>query len=491
MTGGRATRAKRRRRKPTRRTLLRHALIKGLVSTIIAALGAIFFYLSDLRFWGADLSQSVLVQFDGGALGLSPADGGTDAGLRAAPERWAFVDIGPRFCAARAEGRSICPPETARTDPSALARLLAWVVVQRPRVVVLDIEAIRDVEELRAVNAALPEESGERRTPILVALPFEPEIASLSGGQPVVVLDGRAAQLLRASIGTRLRFRPTLIQAPAPVARHLLTEVRITGDPELSRLDTISFAAALVARTPGDDPFAIIDEAEGGQSAGHCRPPVSDHCRTRFALTERFFSFRPAIPADDPEARNEADVRATEGLRSIYLPAPAIDRLDAQSAGSALADAVVVIGDSRIAAQDRPWTALGDVAGAEVHLNDIRQFTYLRPAPDSLGAYLVAELPLLLLGFFVVAGIEALLAWRRSKKPPLPVRSFRYPLAGLNALLLIAGTSGFLSYLYLYLFGAGGFTDIITPMVGLLTLTALEFLFRLAAWFEARFGMEH
>jgi hypothetical protein len=466
-------------RTPDWRALVRLALVRALISTIIALAGTVLFYVADWRHFGADISQSVYVQFPGGALGA-----GLDANSQTGPasaDRWALVDIGPRFCAGGDSSPSICPPETSRTDPLALARLVRWIAAQEPRVVVVDIEAIRTPDELRSVSGLL-KSIGRPSPPVLVALPFE-EPVSAPGNKPAILIEPRAAELVAASRGTSIRFHPSQIRAPVPVARSLLTEVGVVGDPSLERLDTLSFAAAMALRAPSAHDGSL---AWGGHGE-KCRP-MSDPCRARFEATERLFSFRPVTPADDPEARVEIDRQSAGDFQYAYVPAPAADLLDQVPRNGALQGSVVLVGDTRYSANDRPWTALGDVSGAELQLNDIRQFAMLAPAPDTLGSYLAGEAPLLAAGFLAVMTIELLLAVRRSRRPEVARDSLLYPLRSLWSLLLILLASALVAIVYIRIHHPHGrLTDFVTPFIALPAFTLCEFFLNLFAWVKTRF----
>jgi hypothetical protein len=483
------------RQAPALRGLLVPPLIKASISVFIALVGALLFYLSDLRHWGADLSQSVYVQFAGGGLGSGRSAANRRGGdALSATERWTLVDIGPRFCEQASDAAaSICPPETARTDPRAVARLLRWVAAQRPRMIVVDIEAIRSVEELRYASGLLRTLGRARLPSILVALPFE-ERGSADGKQPAILVDPRTSQMLAASFETPFRFHPTQIRAPAPVARTLLTQVRVLGDPSLGNLDTLSFAAARTVRGNGSDAAghgASADARHRGGEGSDCNSLAAPRCRSLYELSERAFSFRPVTAADDPDARVEIDYQAAPGFQYAYVPAPAPWMLDRVPADGPVRDSIVLIGDTRYSAQDRPWTAIGDVSGAELQLNDVRQFWMARPAPDTLASYMWGEMPLVASGFLVVLLVEALLAERRARRPKVEKTSFRYPLQRLWSLLFIGMGSTMVAMVFILAHRSEGrATDFVTPFLCLLVFTLLEFFISVVGWVEARFGHE-
>jgi CHASE2 domain-containing sensor protein len=157
-----------------------------------------------------------------------------------------------------------------------------------------------------------------------------------------------------------------------------------------------------------------------------------------------------------------------------------------------LAESVVLIGDTRSTSHDHHWTAIGAVSGAEIHLNDIRQFSMMKPAPDTLGDYLASEMPLLMAGFFAVLLVEIWLSFRRNHKPGLEKTSFRYLVSVFWSLLLIGLVLTIVAAAFMRLHDFHGrVPDIVTPFVALFLFTATESLCRLVMWIEARLAPDH
>jgi hypothetical protein len=372
-----------------------------------------------------------------------------------------------------------------------LAKLIAWVSAAAPRLIVVDIEGVQTREELRYLEAAL--QRGERRVPVFMPIPFESSGDAPGTREPTIVLDERAAKPFgEAADDGRISFYSSQITAPAPVARRLLTRVRIAGLAAMSEVDTLAFAAALAVRSSDPVHAPNAQALPAGRGAGSCDVPRSDLCRQLFHETERVFSFRPVTPADDAYAAVETQVQRAPNFLYLYLPAPHADAIDRMPATTALADAVVLIGDTRSSSNDHRWTAIGAVSGAEVHLNDIRQFSVMQPAPDTLGAYLSAEAPLLAVGFFAIVLVEIWLGFRRARKRKVVKTSFRYPLSTLWSLLLVSLALALVAGAFMKFHHFNGrVPDIVTPYVALLLFTLADFFFRLLIWIEARLAPDH
>lgn len=470
--------------------------MKALIGVTVAILVSTAVFMFNGRYWGSDISQSVLVQFPGGGLGV-PFDGDRDGagapGRRAPPSHWAFVDIGPRFCADHGgSSPSLCPPQVARTDFDGVAQLIGWVASAQPRLIVVDIASVRSEAERGALENRLPGMTGSTAA-ILIALPSENGEGSRSEPEPVIIAEPGSGPLVESPDQAPIRFLPALIRAAVPTSRLLLPEAQIAGEQSRSRLPTLSFGAALVARARGNAPIRILDDYERIASVAPgttaCAFPASARCRELYSDTERVFSFAPVPPADEPGNGVEARRVSADGFLYLYLPAP-VPGHAAPPPGD-LADSVVVIGDSREAAGDRHWTALGYVSGAEIHLNDIRQFSIAAPAPRTgfLG-YLLQELPYLMIGWAVASLVHTFVGLRRIKRAHPEEPESQGLIWRVIVLLVIALVTipAFSIYVYFHI-GHGEPPDFVTPYLALFCGGAIEAIFRVISWMELRFGL--
>jgi hypothetical protein len=466
----------------------------ALVATFIATFASLLVYLTDYRYRGSDISQSLLSEFPGGPLGPGAGHGRAAPaapGAISPPTNWIFLDLGPRFCAPGEDGiLPSCPPE-ARTDPLRLARLIGWVARAAPRVLVVDVNVVRTRAELRVLEvslAALPV-----RVPIVIALPIEGARLSGPAGDPVIGVSEETAALLELRQGSTIRLLPATIWPSSPVSRRLMPDVRVVGAGPLRRVPTLSFGAALVAVAPPQAPFADVDQfaaaTDAGAGSGTCAHLTAPRCAADFRASERVFSF-PVVPPADGEEDAEAERHSAEQFLYLYLPAPRTAEVGLPPAD--IRDAVVVIGDSRGAAEDHHFTALGEADGAEIVLNDIRQFVASQPVPaGGLGSYMWNELPYLGLGFLAVSSIEGVRSHRRTRRPRPKRKAFLNLLSGIGQLLVISSLTAVLFVLYLLVGGRHGPPDFVTPFATLLLGSAIELLFRMIRPLEARKGSGH
>jgi hypothetical protein len=479
---------------------LRKPIIKGALKALIGVIVAIAVssgvFVFDGRYWGSDLSQSVLVQFPGGGLGVPSGageEGAGSPGKRPAPTHWAFVDIGPRFCADHVAGLpALCPPRAPRTDPDAVAQLIGWVAAARPRLIVVDITSVQSEAERGALERRLPAMTGSV-TAILVTWPSQDGEAWRSGSEPVIIADRDSEALVEAPGRAPIRFLPALIRASVPTSRLLLPQASIAGGQNRSQIPSLSFGAALVARARGNAPIRILDDYErlAAVASGPtpCGVLASIGCRELYSSTERVFSFAPVPPADEPGNDVEARRISANGFLYLYLPAPLPG--DASPPPQDLTDSVVVIGDSREAAGDRHWTALGYVSGAEIHLNDIRQFSISPPAPRTgFVGYMLQELPYLLIGLVIAGLVHVYVGLRRLKRAHPAEPEPQGLLARMSVLLVIglATIPAFSVYVY-YHIGHGELPDFVTPYLALFCGGTIEAIFRVISWIEFRFDL--
>lgn len=461
--------------------MLAIALVNAGVSFLIAVFLTILLSLTPAHRFGSDLTQKIylVLGVPGGALGAAGSD--RDPSGNAPVRKWVFVDLGGRFC--KAPGTARCPPEAPWTDRKALARIIAAVRASKPRVVILDVvSAPHDGGEDEALKAAL-------------RVPGSPVILTWMPGKRPGVAGGRVTLSVRrdeflcevprcADLPT-VRYLPALATRSGSTARMLGSRYRLYDDYGNSwDSPGAGLGAAMVAASPADAPWSRIDAFARRGSAGpaslkDCVLADSERCLHAYAATERVFSFLPVRPGADLPAPPTDD-----GFLHL-IPDDPPARL------TQLRDSVVVIGDSRREAGDRWWTAAGDTAGAEIILNDARQFLVAPPAGGrSLPAYLLAKLPFLLSGFAVLLAFNLALAWRRIARPRPP--TLRPPLiAGMRALARLVVVAGVTALLFLIMIWWGDFRkpgmppDIVTPFVGLIAESCFEALHQFATAIHA------
>ncbi|MDB5423535.1 MAG: hypothetical protein JWQ29_951 [Phenylobacterium sp.] len=456
----------------------RHALVSAAIEAVVGlvitlALAAIV-YSSNLNQAGADLSQRLLLALSapGGALGVARHD--EDHALRAPPQTWVFVDLGGAFCNP-GQGAQRCPPYRLRTDREALSRLLAKVLEQGPRVVVLDVLTDRAADG-DVGDAALRKVLSQARRPVLLA--WSPNEAPRAAGRPLLnALDQQLLFPLGGADGfPNARYLPAMKHMSGPAARQLGPDYDVASEGSISRAPGIAYAAALVARSPDADPWALVRRFDTARQSDLCPIRPASGCEP-WRRTDRVFSFPATKPDSDPVEvladRAPAFVRVTPGLEE---PLPA-----------SLAGAVVVIGNSQ-SEGDRSWSAVGDVSGAELILNDIRQFAAAPPEPAPPAAvHLLHEWPFFLAGAVAMFFGNAVVNLRWPHPPPRPPgtrpslgHTLRLALQsasrlGLTALLSIA------LFLPVAIYGGGHFgrpPDFVTPFVGILLDSLFELLHR-------------
>ena len=449
-----------------------HALPNSLVATVISVLVTVLIYLAGIHVWGADASQAIVARVaDAGALGTTPSARRAAMLGSARPTRWALVDLGPRVCAPPPAGDiSLCPPQTARTDLGAIVHVIKWIDASKPRLIVVDVMAVRSVAEANALDALLADVSA----PVLMALPNESE-SQLEGQLASVFASGDEAKL--ASRTGKVRYFYPLIQPDEPVSRILMPAVSMAGTEGGLLAPTLSYAAATLL---GLDPKCRVNGSE------------SSRCLTDYAQTPRVFSFARVPSAGS--ATWDGSIRAsTNGHLFLYVAAPRPGEGHAQV--PELEKSVVIIGNTntRLSARDYFWTAIGEVSGVEVQLNDIRQFTLAEPSPlPGLVGVLIADLPFLLIGF-----VAALLVRALSRRFPLAedgspfsrrLRRWRRTFGVMIAITLLS-VAAFAASQYLFP-PRGAAPDFFTPLISIMLGNVLEAAFQVTTWIEQRFRPE-
>lgn len=376
--------------------LARNALVDAIVGLFIALIAVTVVFMTPLRTVTSDLSQRLLLTagLSGGALGdvHGPASG------PAPPSGWFFVDLGPRLCAAEGGG-ALCPPNAPRTDRDQLAKVIAAVRAQNPRLVILDVRTSAEDETSGAFRQAILAPG----SPVLLSWAPYTKVEPKGDGRSVLVTREGDAMALGPG-ASHVRYFPALKRMSGPAARLLTPDYQVVGpDGRSRRAPGIAYAAAAVAQAPHGRPWEELDPPSAVPGGGHrsdCTARMSQSCLDAFRATERVFSF--------PPVREAALPISSAAVRFGHLtPGQDTQRLTAE-----LRDGVVIIGDSRSGAGDRTWTAVGEVSGAEIILNDVRQYLLAPPSPPAgFVAVLLQEAPILLAGAVSLFVVHALFGW--------------------------------------------------------------------------------
>lgn len=465
------------RRRRSQRFAWKSGAEEALTGLFVALVVSILIFSTPISRFGIDFSQKILLGLDieGGALGQTPAS------MQDAPADWVFVDLGGRFCGSQ-DGGALCPPRQLRTDRTALAGLLAQVRAQKPRLIILDVATEPVGEREDAALVALLNQPG---SPILLSWsPMGEDTHTQQDGQATLGYD--PARFLcdpAACLFPNARYFPSLRRISGTTARWLTPEFRtvsVEGDRALI-VPSISRAAAHVARAPASSPWSLIDAAANAKVPDiGCDRISPAECATAYRQTQRIFSFAPVA-----QGAKRTDAHAWNALTFTHYtpdPNPVPGTLPRTLGG-----AVVVVGDSRESARDRTWSAVGSVSGAEIILNDARQFLIAPPRPTpGLLAYIWSESPFLLMGFLAVFLVSSRLARHQSSAPTRIGQAAR-ALGRPTAVLLLAMLTTALFYVaYLWLSGIspGAPPDIVTPFIGTMLEGFLELMHRLTTFVQ-------
>lgn len=441
------------------------ALREAFVTVVVAVLVTAFIYGVGLRQQGADLSQRLLVANDS-PLRFAPSRDG----ISRPPASWVFVDVDVQPCS----------PEVVPCDRSLrarqhmLARLLRAAREARPRVVAVDM-VVGSGERASTLEPVLRDELNRAGPPVLLA--WLPLPSMIEAQRRIVHLESADALPLQPTTFLSARFLPALISS-RPTARELVPSACIQGPsgPPIV-VPTLSYAAALIAAAPQGG-FSLLDAVYGAEE-GVGTPPTCDWLprspeSQQFAQTERVFSARSlreqrfASEANYwPPAGNWLHFRVgTSG--EIALPSEVIE------------DGVVVIGSAAPDAFDTHWTALGEIKGGEILLNDIRQFTLTsaKPSPGTWGN-LAAKWPFFIAGFIAAFIMSLIVFWRERPQGDSGIRA-AFGALGTSVLhllgMLILTAAAFAAILWLMPHQLGSPPDFVTPYVAL----GAEGLFELA-----------
>ncbi len=451
-----------------RRLQWRQAFTPALSGLFVAVVVSLLIYSTPLAQFGADASQRLMLGLNlgGGALGAP-----NQTMKPHSPTNWVFVDLGGRFCGGESGGR-LCPPARANTDRNALANLLSKLRARQPRLIILDV-ATKPVPDEDEALLALLKRSG---APILLAWnPDSDHLQTDPSGN--VSLVSERQNFLCDPFACRFpaaRYFPSLRRMSGPTARRLAADYAVadTEGAATRRVPSIAHAAAMIAQAPGDAPFALLDaapETPTVRAARNCPDVDARTCSMMFAETERVFSFKPVDPSVP-----RTDGESWPPLAFLhYVPDanPITDSLPRD-----LTDAVIVVGDSRESAGDRTWAVTGEVSGAELILNDSRQFLLAGPHPKpGLFAHLRSEIPFLLVGFAALLIIQACLG-HHAQRP----RGFRANIvtvsrtAALLLLTMVVTALAFAGLLWMRGIDTGAPTDLVTPFLGIVLESLLD-----------------
>ena len=366
---------------------LRHGLVEAISDVIIAVLIAFTIYAIGLRHTAENFSQRLLTHWlPGGALGPHPGE---------RPSVWAFVDIGPDICKHGSIHQGLCPPDTLVTDDKTLADIVHDVRQKNPHVVVLNISSAgaingrSDAPPYPGENLAM--ELSRDGPPVLIAWSVDPEkMQKPSSGIASINLSDSQAAALTAPM-PYARFLPALIDSHSSF---LLPWFEYSARSGTGAIASLSFGAALVAHTDRSAPFVKLDAIARGPSMPDgdfvnraCLPEASVACLKSYSDTERIYSFPGQI-----EKRQHPD------LPYLYIT-PSLVRPSGLNID--LKDAVVIIGNSNVE-DDQYDTPVGRMSGAELQINDIRQFALTLPIGHvPVWRMIWDERPFFLAGFLV------------------------------------------------------------------------------------------
>lgn len=464
---------------PRRRTLadaLREALV-GLVFAIMVA--PLIFCIGGRGQLTSDWSQRLHFVLDatGGALGPG------ETPRSDLPRSWYFVDLNGDFCQSDASVRR-CPPDVAQTDHKALGRLLENILAQHPRLVIVDILLAKSpvAADDRALLAAL----GKTSTPVLLS--WAPREGSLNAPTLEAQGDDLLFSLDPANALPNVRYLPAVKSMDGPTTRYLSSYRSVSLANRLINLPTIAYGAALILASPRAHPFARLDRFDKVAVAPECGIAEVGPC-SDYDQTQRIFSFPRRAPHEEVDYVGTHDDPFYARIDRVAAP-----RVGAASAERRLKDAVVVIGNSDFAAGDQAWSALGDVSGAELIINDVRQ--YLVSPPHAQSGFwsqfvdaLSEEIGFYLLSAVAIFVTEAIVDLRW----PLHAAGAEHDDAGFTfrhllralAKLFIEILLSFLSYGAMISFWRHPIVDFVSPFFGSLVQAIIESLYHIKKCLDA------
>lgn len=441
------------------------------VGLLFAALVApLIFALTGKAHWTLDWSQQLDIVTDraGGALGA--ADIPNAPGRPPAPKSWYFIDLHGGFCD-RAETVAYCPPDTPVTDHGRLARLLANVAKQGPRLIVLDVLLAKSAD--KGGDQAILDVLKSSQSPVLLSW------IPANGLTDVDALNATKEDLLfsldNSDAPRNARYLPAIkLLDSSKKARFLLADKKLALPTGVMDFPTVAYAAALVLASPPEHPFAKMDGFSKAREAEACG--INDRVKcSDYAMTQRVFSF----PRRAPHGKERYTGSHDDPFYARIVPSTNDPFLD-QVQSNAMHGAVVVIGNSNLLAGDQTLSALGDVSGAEIVINDIRQYLVSRAEPEQgflydLFKWFVSEWPFYTVSWiiiFVVSGyFESFHPVRRDEKGCLKPSLRRATLK-----LAIEVTLSLLIYWVVVGTITSRLMDFVSPFVGMALQALVEFL---------------
>ena len=319
-----------------------------------------------------------------------PSDNG-DTNLRPPVKKWVLVDIGPEWCKSSTHRcPSGDPDNVLYTERTGLAQLMKDVLDHEPRVVVFDISTVTH-DSSHIGDHELKKILANSRVPVLLYLGGE--LFGNEYGRSTVVVDAKR-QIFpfddKETFPRFVRMMPAAKSQTTTKARYLEADYTViynTGqgdiiDRKKERQPGIAYAAAMVSRMKANNLAELFDLFPTAYDSDKCPIRKNSKC-SQFSLTERILSFRREFASTDHYG-NAQFMYAYLALESGSVPV----------SGNFFKDAVVVIGNTDQKTGDRTDSAVGDISGPELILNDIRQYSLTLESPEPLyWIKLVKKLP--------------------------------------------------------------------------------------------------
>lgn len=445
------------------------AIREALVVFVVAFLVTASVYAIGLRGHGADLSQRLIVAASQSPLRFVPPR----QDVAVAPRSWVLIDVVLDPCT-RAGPR--CDP-AASLKGDRLAHLLRRVREAGPRLVIVDV--LLASAGGPGLSDALKREFNAPGPPILVA--WDARKSMHERGLPLVFADRADEEIVDPQAFRYARFLPAFVSG-RPQARNLLPFVCVQGSTGRARaVPTLPYGGALIASGRTKD-VATLDRTDllGSLEATAGAPQCEALPAKSFATTKRIFSAGSLRAAGDESASN---YWLSAGKWLHFRP-----RADGDAALPlrVINNGVVVIGSASLDAADTHWTALGDMTGAEIVLNDVRQYALTEPRPDpGYLPTLLGKWPLLLAGLvaaFIISVVWPLREAEASSETSLRPFSDRLRAAVASAakliLTLLLTAAFFVLILWQMPYHLGAPPDFVTPFFALGIEGLFEFAFR-------------
>lgn len=463
---------------------LKRALLEAALALVLAVPLTMIVYAIGGAQFGADVSQRIIAALQRSPLAIVEwREGGDD-------RSFVLLDIDLQSCEGR---RAPC----TITDPlkgARLADVLRAVRAEGPELVIVDAfvagsAAVRSgaVDTKRmpgqqggaaALDPALRAELKRAGAPVLIA--WTADRSRRDPEHRALRIDGEDLAVLRPGEFEQARFFPAFFVGGA-ISRRLTPSVcLIDGDGVFSVTPTLPYAAALALRYGGTkalDRFPMPASSDAGRKAA-CSAIPGDPLSRQFAASERVFSAGSIRPED---TRSADRIRGVDWVHRKFAA-------DRRGSLPRLEGKVVLIGSADPDAGDLHSTALGQMSGSEIILNDTRQFLVAEPAPSgNVISRTKGKWP-----FFLAGAIAVLLAHFLFPAPlgslPWLRRSGRRLLHTIAPPFFIAIAFGILLGLDRHLLHSP--PDFVTPFLALLAETLFELLFGLNLKLRKLAGIE-